>query len=112
MQTNEMLDTIVNALEDKKAKEIQVIHIEEITILTDYFVICTGTSTTHMKALADAVDESFKKVGQKYLHQEGYNSAKWILQDYGSVVVHIMSQEDREFYNIERLWQDGVKKNR
>ena len=101
----EMISTI---LDDKKAKDVSVIDIRGISILADYFVICHGTSTTHIKALADELEMKMEKAGCRYLHREGYNSARWILMDYGEVVVHIFHEEDRNFYNLERLWSDGV----
>ncbi|MCX8131081.1 MAG: ribosome silencing factor [Clostridia bacterium] len=102
------LDKIVEILESKKAKDISVISIKEISILADYFVICSGTSSTHIKALADELEEKMKEDGYSFFHKEGYNSARWILLDYGEVVVHIFHDEDRSFYNLERLWSDGV----
>ena len=108
LETRTIKDKIVEILEDKKAKDISIINIEEITSLADYFVICTGTSTTHIKTLADELDERMDKQGFKPLRKEGYNSARWILIDYGDVVVHIFHEEDRSFYKLERLWSDGV----
>ena len=75
--------------------------------MADYFVICSGTSTTHIKALADEVDVKMGEMGYPCLHKEGYNSARWILLDYADVVVHLFHEEDRKFYNLERLWSDG-----
>lgn len=103
-----MTDKIVEFLDAKKAKDIDIIDIREVTILADYFVICNGTSTTHIKALADEVEFKMQELGSKYLRKEGYNSARWILMDFGSVIVHIFHEEDRKFYNLERLWSDGI----
>jgi ribosome-associated protein len=103
-----LMDKIVEILEEKKAKDISIINIEEISILTDFFVVCNGTSTTHIRSLADELEVKLDEVGHKYLHKEGYNSARWILLDYGEVVVHIFHEEDRSFYNLERLWSDGL----
>lgn len=103
-----MTEKIVGILEGKKAKDIDVINIGNISILADYFVICNGTSTTHIKTLADELEIKMEELGYRYLHKEGYNSARWILLDYGQVVVHIFHEEDRSFYNLERLWSDGV----
>jgi ribosome-associated protein len=99
---------MVKILDDKKARDIKVINIDKITILTDYFVICSGTSTTHIKALADEIEFRLKERGMECARKEGYNSARWILMDYGGVVLHIFHEEDRSFYNLERLWSDGV----
>lgn len=99
---------MVNILEGKKAKDISVINIQKITTLADYFVICSGTSTTHIRSLADEVDFKMGEEGVSFLNKEGYESARWILLDYGDVVVHIFHEEERKHYNLERLWSDGV----
>ncbi|ABN52470.1 MAG TPA: ribosome silencing factor [Hungateiclostridium thermocellum] len=112
MESRELVEKIVSILEEKKAKDLNIIDIREISILADYFVICSGTSTTHIKTLADEVEEKMLEAGIELLHKEGYNSARWILLDYGEVVVHIFHEEDRQFYNLERLWADGVMKHR
>lgn len=103
-----MVEKVVEFLKEKKAKDVKVIDIRGISILADYFVVCSGTSTTHIKALADGLEAKMEETGIKYLHKEGYNSARWILIDYGEVVVHIFHEEDRSFYNLERLWADGL----
>ncbi|MCX7745667.1 MAG: ribosome silencing factor [Clostridia bacterium] len=108
MNSKEKVDKMVSVLEEKKAKDISTIHIENVSILADYFVICSGTSVTHIKALADELDAKMEEIGFRYSHKEGYNSARWILMDYGDVVVHIFHEEDRNFYNLERLWSDGI----
>lgn len=108
MESKALVDRIVAVLEDKKAKDISTINIENISILADYFVICSGTSTTHIKALADEVEVKMEENGRTPLHKEGYNSFRWILIDYGDVVVHIFHEDDRNFYNLERLWSDGI----
>lgn len=107
MKTKALTDKVVDILESKKARDIEIIHIAEISILADYFVICSGTSTTHIKSLADEVEFRMNEAGFHCLHKEGYNSARWILLDYGEVVIHIFHEEDRSFYNLERLWSDG-----
>ncbi|HEY8422227.1 MAG TPA: ribosome silencing factor [Thermoclostridium sp.] len=107
MEISEMFDEIVTALEDKKARELRVIDIQELTTVATYFIICSGTSTTHIKTLADEVEFRLREKGVTPLRLEGYNSARWILIDYGDIVVHIFHEEDREFYNLERLWRDG-----
>lgn len=107
MEVNEMYDLIINTLEDKKAKDVKAIDIHNLTIIANYFIICSGTSTTHIKTLADEVEFRLKEKGIRPLRREGYNSARWILLYYGDIVVHIFHEEDREFYNLEHLWQDG-----
>lgn len=100
-------EKIVGFLEEKKARDINTIDIKELTIIADYFVVCSGTSTTHIKSLADGLEFGMEEMGFKHFHKEGYNSARWILLDYGDVIVHIFHEEDRAFYNLERLWSDG-----
>ncbi len=108
-----MLSKIVETLENKKAKDIDVIDITKMSILAEYFVICSGTSTTHIKALSDELQNKLAEAGYEKVRKEGYNSARWILMDYGDVVVHIFHEEDREFYSLERLWSyDAIKKNK
>ncbi len=108
LEAKVLAEKIVEALEEKKAKDVKSIDISEITVISDYFVICSGTSTTHIKALADEVEVKMEEINVELLRKEGYNSARWILLDFNSVVVHIFHEEDREFYNLERLWSDGV----
>jgi ribosome-associated protein len=107
LNSSKIKDKIVKTLEDKKAIEINVINIQHISSLADYFVICSGTSSTHIKTLADELKEKMEASGYKLLNREGYKNPTWVLLDYGDVVVHIFSREDREFYNLERLWLDG-----
>lgn len=107
MDNHHVLDTVVDALDDKKAKDIKAIDISQLTTIAHFFVMASGTSVTHIKSLADNVEEKLTEKGLKPLHTEGYNTARWILMDYSDVVVHIFHEEDREFYNLERLWQDG-----
>ena len=103
------MNKIVGFLEGKKGREISVINIQGVSILADYFVVCNGTSNTHIKTLAYELEIRIEEEGIKHLHKEGYNSARWILLDYGDVVVHIFHEEDRHFYNLERLWADGIR---
>ncbi|NMB34528.1 MAG: ribosome silencing factor [Clostridium sp.] len=112
MEPNEITQKIVSILEEKKARDISTINIREVSILADYFIICSGTSITHIRSLADEVERKMQESDVRILHKEGYNSARWILMDYGSVVIHIFHEEDRAFYNLERLWADGVIKHR
>lgn len=107
MEIQKIFDTAVDALYEKKAKLIKGIDISELTTIANYFVICSGSSVTHIKSLADNVEEKLSLLGIKPIHREGYNSARWILLDFDDVVIHIFHEEDREFYGLERLWQDG-----
>ncbi|HHY64810.1 MAG TPA: ribosome silencing factor [Clostridiaceae bacterium] len=104
---NKNLSAFVNILEEKKAKDIRIIDISELTTIAHYFVIASGTSVTHIKSLADHLVDKLSENDIKPLRVEGYNSARWILLDYGDIVVHIFHEEDRDYYSLERLWQDG-----
>ena len=95
------------AISSKKGLDIQVIEIGDISVLADYMVIATGTSSTHVKALADEVEYKLDEAGISVSHIEGYRSNSWILLDYVDVFVNVFSDEAREFYDLDRLWQDG-----
>lgn len=104
---NANLDYIVQILEDKKAKDIKVLYVKDVTLIADYFVLCSGTSTTHIKSLSDELEEKLKGKGIRMHHKEGYNGARWILMDFNDIIVHIFHHEDRSFYNLERIWADA-----
>ena len=108
LTSKEMIEVAVKALDGKKGKEIRVLHTAEQTTLADYFVICNGTSTTQVRALADAVEEAMSKAGEEPHHIEGHQGGEWTLLDYSSVVVHVFTEEGREFYSLERLWSDAA----
>ncbi len=102
-----IIDTIVSASEEKKAENIEVLKVSDLTTIADYFVIMNGNSKVQNQAIAD---EIIKKTGKKLLFGvEGYDLAEWILMDYGSVIVHIFTPEKREFYDLESLWADAEK---
>lgn len=107
MTSYEQAILTAKALSGKKGLDINIIEIGDISILADYMVIATGTSSTHVKALADEVEYQLDKAGISVNHIEGHRSDSWILLDYIDVIVHVFSDEAREFYNLERLWQDG-----
>ena len=95
------------ALSDKKGLDIRVIRINDISVLADYMVIATGTSSTQVKAMSDNVEYELDKAGISVSHIEGYRSNSWILMDYIDVIVHVFMEEARNFYDLERLWKDG-----
>ena len=95
------------ALDDKKAKDIKVLDTSSQTVLADYFVICNGTSSSHIKALVDEVDRQLSEAGEPPLKREGMRSDIWVLMDFGCVIVHVFTDEARKFYNLERLWNDA-----
>lgn len=106
---SELIDVIKDALLEKKAKEIVLLDVRELTTLTDYFIVCHGTSDTQIRALANSVMEKTKKtVGEAVWKQEGMDARRWIILDYVNIVVHIFSEEKRSFYGIERMWSDAA----
>lgn len=107
MTQKEKLSTIVKALDSKKAVDIRVIRIGDLSIIADYFVIAHGTSTTHTKGLVDEVDYQMSEKGVNVDHIEGVDGASWIAMDYGDIVVHVFYRDVREQYNLEKLWSDG-----
>ena len=102
-----MLKVIIDALQDKKAEDIRVIDISNVSVIADYFVIASGSNTNQIQAMVDNVEEEMFKAGFDDPKVEGYNTASWILLDYNDVIVHVFSEDDRAFYNIERIWRDG-----
>ncbi len=96
-----------DALEDKKAVDITVIDIGEISVVADYFIIASGTNHNQIQALADNVEEQLLKAGYPMRQSEGYRTANWILMDYGDIIVHVFDAENRLFYDLERIWCDG-----
>ena len=106
-EPKEMALLAAKALSDKKGREIQVLEIGELTTLADYFVIATGNNNTHVRALADELEEKLKGEGLPPARVEGYRSNSWILLDWGNVVIHIFTQEGRDFYDLDHLWADG-----
>ena len=106
MEINMTVEKIVKVLDNKKAEEIKVIKISELTVMSDYFIIANGTSNTHVRALAEEVEAELSEAGVEPRNIEG-RSTGWILLDYNDVVVHVFTPRDRDYYNLERLWQDG-----
>lgn len=108
MTPKDMALLAAKALDSKKGAEIKVMEVTDLTSLADYFVICTGASTTQINALCDAVEEKLEvEGGEKPLHREGHRGGIWVLLDYGCIVVHVFNNEARDFYSLERLWNDG-----
>ncbi|MBQ7134220.1 MAG: ribosome silencing factor [Ruminococcus sp.] len=107
MTTLEQAKETAKILSDKKGLDIKVIEISDVSVIADYMVIATGNSSTHVKALADEVEEQLDDMGISVSHIEGYRSNSWILLDYIDIIVHVFSNEAREYYDLERLWEDG-----
>lgn len=107
METLDLVKKIKAALEDKKAEDITVIDIHEVSSIADYFVIANGTNANQLTAMQDAVDEAMYTNGVHAKQVEGNNNSTWILMDYQDIIVHLFSKEDRLFYDLERIWKDG-----
>ena len=106
MTPNELYSNIVKILDDKKAEGVAVLDTTDLTVVSEYFVIATGNSSTHVKSLADDVEYELQQLGVEPDHIEG-RATGWILLDYGSVLVHIFTRDNRDYYNIEHLWADA-----
>ena len=107
MTATEKMKLAVKHLDNKKARDIKVLKVSGLTLLADYFVICSASSTTQVKALGDTLEEAMEKAGEQLLKKEGKQGLNWILLDYSDVIVHIFYQETREFYGLEKLWADA-----
>ena len=107
MTSKEILDRCIELLQSKKAEDVVVLHLNEISDVSDHFLICTGTSDPHVRALSDAVLEGMKAEGHRPWHTEGADTRKWVLFDFVDVVVHIFQPDTRDFYRLERLWGDA-----
>ena len=107
MEPFEAAKLAVKALDDKQGTDIRLLKTEELTVLADYFVICTANSTTHVRTLYDEVDKRLSMAGQPPIRREGYRNSNWLLLDFGCVVIHLFMEEARQFYNLERLWADA-----
>lgn len=108
-KSKEMLKVAIEALKDKKGEDIRVIDISKISVIADYFVIANGSNTNQVQALADNIEEQMHKAGYEEPRIEGYRTASWILLDYNDIILHVFSKEDRLFYDLERIWRDGVE---
>ncbi len=107
MKVTELVKKAYQALEDKKAEDIHVLDIRQISILADYFIIASGANKNQIQAMIDNVEEELGKCGCHPRQVEGYDTAGWILMDYGDIIIHVFSEEDRLFYDLERIWRDG-----
>lgn len=107
MTPREIAERIVITLDNKKGKDIRLLKTEAVTVLADYFVLCTGTGATHLKTLVEEVDKALGEAGEPPLRREGYRGGSWVLLDFGSVIVHLFSEQARSFYDLEHLWADA-----
>ena len=107
LTAKEVAFEVTKALDAKKGMDIKLLKIDKVSSLADYFLICTGTSNTHVKTLCDFAEYTLEELGEKMLGREGHRGNSWELLDYGSLVVHVFTEEAREFYNLERIWADA-----
>ncbi len=109
MNPKALTDLAVKILEDKKAFNLVVLDIQKISSLADYFIIASGRSSVHVQALAENLEDELKKQTALHPRMEGLREGRWILMDYGDLIVHIFQEEEREFYHLERLWRDALQ---
>ena len=107
VNAKEMALAAAKALDSKKGRDIKVLEIDKITTLADYFVIASGTSSTHVKSLAEEVEFQFKEQGVAPIRTEGFNTQNWFILDYANVIVHVFSPDARDYYDLDHLWADG-----
>lgn len=101
-----MLEIAANALNEKKALDLSAIKVSDLTVITEYFLMASATSSTHVRALAEEVEDKLSKEGVEPLRIEG-RGTNWVLLDYGAIIVHVFTKDAREFYNLDRIWNDG-----
>jgi len=106
-KSKELVKLAYKALDDKKAEDIRIIDISEISVIADYFIIANGTNRNHVNALVDNVEEVLYKAGYTDCRKEGSNGSSWVLLDFSDVIIHIFDSESRKYYNLERIWNDG-----
>lgn len=107
MDNKELVKIIYNAIEDRKGEDIRVLDISDVSVMADYFIIASGNNKNQVQAIADNVNEAMLENKLELKQTEGYNTAGWILMDYGDIIVHVFSKEERLFYDLERIWRDG-----
>ncbi|MDO5477420.1 MAG: ribosome silencing factor [Eubacteriales bacterium] len=105
----ELARLAIAALEDKKAEDVRLIDIGDVSVLADYFIIASGNNRTQVQAMADEVEERLGRAGAAPRQIEGYQSANWVLLDFGDVIIHIFDAQNRLFYDLERIWKDGTQ---
>ena len=102
-----MAQLAIHAKKEKKAQDIRVIDISQISVIADYFIIANGNNRSQIQALSDTVEETLERAGYPLKQKEGYHNANWVLLDFGDIIFHIFDKENRLFYDLERLWFDG-----
>lgn len=109
MEAKELKDIIIKALDDKKGEDITVIDVKEKTTITEYMVIASARSSTHVRSLCESVTEAVETAGGKALREEGVREGRWAVIDFGDVILHVFDDSSRDFYHLERLWGDGER---
>ena len=107
-QSKEMARKAFKALDDKKAKDVRILDISSVSVLADYFLIASGANKNQVQAMVDNVEEELHKAGFTPKQIEGYQTANWVLLDYGDIIIHVFDEENRLFYDLERIWRDGT----
>jgi ribosome-associated protein len=107
LNSGQLARAAVDIASDKKASDIILLDIRDVTTFADYFIICSGNNTRQIQAIADAIDEELDKQGATLFHREGVAEAGWVLLDFGDVIVHIFGAKEREYYRLERLWSEA-----
>ncbi len=107
MEIKEAVKMIVNAIEDKKGEEVRVIDISKVSVIGDFFIIASGNNRSQIQAIADDISEKLGRAGLEQKNIEGYQNANWVLIDFGDIIVHLFDQENRSFYDLDRIWRDG-----
>lgn len=105
------LSIITEACEDKKGSDITVLDISKFSTIADHFVIVSGNSSTQVQSIADGVEDEMVKAGYEHIEKEGYKSGRWVLLDFGDIIVHVFHREERDYYNLERLWSEDRREN-
>ncbi|OFW77807.1 MAG: ribosome silencing factor [Actinobacteria bacterium RBG_19FT_COMBO_70_19] len=107
--SREIAAAAARAAADKQAEDVVVLDVHDLIVITDLFVICTGTSDRHVKTVVEEVEKALRGLGQKPVRREGEQEARWVLLDYVDVVVHVFAEEERDYYDLERLWRDAPR---
>ena len=107
MTSEEKVQLIVRTADDRQARDMVLLDLRGLTLMTDYFFICSGTSSTQIRTIVDKIMEAMKRAGMGGIRVEGYDAAQWVLMDYGDVVVHVMSPEQRDYYDLEAFWKEA-----
>ncbi len=108
MSSKDILKTAYEAISDKKGENTRIIDISKVSVIADYFIVTNGSNVNQVQAIADSVEEKLLETGVKLKQVEGNNNSGWILMDFGDVIVHVFSKEERFFYDLERIWSDGT----